>query len=135
HWVFSGCELEDETRIAHYWEERSLEFEAKLNALSEEAHELRIAVHHDDGPPAWEVQVALHLTAATLVAEGTGDRLEAVLDAIVHELARQIDQHNEQPATHDRPATDAEPAVWARLDAVSALLRRNYAQGRSEAFF
>jgi RNA polymerase sigma factor (sigma-70 family) len=133
HWIFSGCDLEDETRIARYWEERSLEFEGKLNALSAEPIELRLAVHHDDGPPAWEVQAALHLPAATLVAEEEGDRLEEVLDGVVCELARHIDEYNELPAASaDLPAG---AVLDAALDAVAPLLCRTHAQGRSEAFF
>src|SRR5204862_1792734 len=115
------------------WEARSLEFEGKLNALSEEPSELRIAVHHDDGPPAWEVQGALHVPAATLVAEEEGDDLEEVLDGVVCQLARQIDEHIDE--NNEQPASVAEPPAGAGLDAVVGVLRRTYAQRRSEAFF
>ncbi len=127
HWIFSGCDADDERRIADCWDQRLLELEGKLNALSEEPSELHVAVHHDDERPAWEVQLALHLSGATLAAEDVGDRLEAVLDRAVGELARQMDEHDEQLA-------GTRPAAWSGSEAVAGLLRRNHAQGRSGAF-
>jgi RNA polymerase sigma factor (sigma-70 family) len=129
HWTFSGCDLADETLVARYWDKRLLELEGKLNALSEEPSELRLALHHDDGSPAWELQVALHVAGATLAAENAGDELEEVLDAVICELARQMDEHEEHLA--------ANPGQSARrgLETVARLLRRNHAQGRSAAFF
>jgi DNA-directed RNA polymerase specialized sigma24 family protein len=129
HWTFSGCDAEDETLVARYWDERLLELEGKLHALSEEPSELRVAVHHDEGPPSWEVQAALHLPGATLVADNAGEALEEVLDSVVCELARQMDEHDEQPIT------TAEPFARPGSAAVLALVRRNHAQGRSGAFF
>ncbi len=133
HWTFSGCDATDETRVARYWDERLLELEGKLNALAEEPSELHVAVHHDDSRPSWEVQVALHLPGATLAAESAGDQLTGVLDAVVCELARHIDEHIDEHA--ERPSTTAGPLRWTGLEVVEGLMRRHHAQGRSQAFF
>ncbi len=137
HWIFSGCDAADEMLVARYWDQRSLELEGKLKALSEEPGELHVAVHRDnDGDdddrdnvsPAWEVQLALHLSGATLAVEDTGDQLEAVLDRAVCDLARQMDEHDEQPVSTAGPS--APPAS----EAVAGLLRRNHVKGRSDVF-
>lgn len=127
HWTFAGCDQRDERQIAQAWEERQQALESKLAELDVEPSELRLGAYYDDAGPLWEIQAALHLSRGTVVVEETAESVEIALDRVLRGLLRKIDRRQEAP---ERIGLE-----WRGLNAVAALLERNRAAGRSDAFF
>ncbi|HUG92130.1 MAG TPA: hypothetical protein VML55_14920 [Planctomycetaceae bacterium] len=129
-WTLTGCTQEDEREIERLWEAVQPAFEARVGAVPAEEAELLIGVHRqteDPDEPEWDVQAVLNLPTGTLAAEALGRDLQDVLDRAVGDLARQLDELEEQPLEVERRRQG--------LEAVLPFLERSRSAGRSGAFF
>jgi len=127
HWIYDGCDQEDEARVERCWDRGRIELEGKLAQLFDVPSELRMAVEQNDTPPEWEVHAALHLPGRTLVASSAAGTPEDALRQVLHGLAEEIDQDGDDPPV---AATERREGIAEMLP----MLRSWRSEGRSRAF-
>jgi len=106
-WVYTGCDTDDQRRIARHWEQLQPGVESRLNTPGAAEGDLAISVSHDrDSQPEWEVQVVLMLPTAMRTSDARAATVETALDQCVGGLTKQLDRRSKRRSTRGAERRD-----------------------------